>query len=114
MFLMGYLLMDEKAFLSVFDPKVSEGQIFNDLNELKSRGDEENKALLCVHSDPYDACKDAHAVAILTEWDEFRNYDWKMIYDCMKKPAFIFDGRNVLDKKSLEKVGFIYKGIGKS
>ena len=107
-------LIDEKAFLSVFDPKVSEGQIFNDLNELKSRGDEENKELLSVHSDPYDACKDAHAVAILTEWDEFRDYDWKMIYDCMKKPAFIFDGRNVLDKKSLEMIGFIYKGIGKS
>ena len=108
------LLMDEKAFLSVFDPKVSEGQIFNDLNELKSRSDEENKALLSVYSNPYDACKDAHAVAILTEWDEFIDYDWKMIFDCMKKPAFIFDGRNVLDKKSLEKIGFIYKGIGKS
>ena len=108
------LLMDEKAFLSVFDPKVSERQIFNDLNELKSRSDEENKALLSVYSNPYDACKDAHAVAILTEWDEFIDYDWKMIFNCMKKPAFIFDGRNVLDKKSLEKIGFIYKGIGKS
>ena len=107
-------LIDEKAFLSVFDPKVSEGQIFNDLNELNSRGDEENKELLIVHRDPYDACKDAHAVAILTEWDEFRDYDWKMIYDCMKKPAFIFDGRNILDRKYLEKLGFIYKGIGKS
>ena len=54
----------------------------------------------------------AHAIAVLTEWDEFKTYDWKCIYKNMKKPAFIFDGRNVLDRQILEKIGFVYKGIG--
>jgi UDPglucose 6-dehydrogenase len=54
----------------------------------------------------------AHAIAILTEWDEFKTYDWKRIYTNMQKPAFVFDGRNVLDRQKLEKIGFVYKGIG--
>ena len=64
-------------------------------------------------NNPYEACENSHAVAILTEWDEFVSYDWNKIYKSMLKPAFIFDGRNILDKHKLEKIGFIYKGIGK-
>jgi UDPglucose 6-dehydrogenase len=45
---------------------------------------------------PYEACKEAHAIAVLTEWDEFRQYDWHA-YDSMQKPAFFFDGRNILN-----------------
>ena len=59
-----------------------------------------------------DACKNAHAIAIMTEWDEFKNYDWQKIYDDMQKPAFVFDGRNLLDKNKLEKIGFVYQAIG--
>jgi UDPglucose 6-dehydrogenase len=55
----------------------------------------------------------AHAVAILTEWDEFKQYDWEMIYKNMYKPAFVFDGRNILDTKKLSNIGFQIKGIGK-
>jgi UDPglucose 6-dehydrogenase len=50
--------------------------------------------------------KDAHAIAVLTEWDEFKNYDWEKIYDDMNKPAFIFDGRNLLDKEKINKNWF--------
>ena len=50
-------------------------------------------------TDPYEAMKDAHAVAVITEWDEFATYDRKKIYGVMKKPAFVFDGRNILDLK---------------
>ena len=69
--------------------------------------------MLNVEESPYDASKNSHAIAILTEWDEFKTYDWKKIYESMNKPAFIFDGRNILDKVKLEKIGFIYKAIGK-
>jgi len=48
----------------------------------------------------------------MTEWDEFKAYDWKKIYDSMKKPAFIFDGRNILDKKEMNAIGFEYSSIG--
>lgn len=62
--------------------------------------------------DPYEVCKDAHAIAVLTEWDEFKNYDWQKIYENMQKPAFIFDGRNVLNGKKLQEIGFVFQAVG--
>ena len=67
-----------------------------------------------VFEDPYEACKEAHAIAILTEWDEFKEYDWKRIYDNMKKPAFVFDGRNILDAKKMTDLGFVFSAVGSS
>jgi UDPglucose 6-dehydrogenase len=105
-------LIDEQAEISVYDPKVKERQIYADLNYLNTREAEENSKYLSVITDPYEACKDAHAVAILTEWDEFKNYDWNKIFENMKKPAFVFDGRMLLDKAKMEKTGFEYYVIG--
>ena len=105
-------LLSEQANISIFDPKVSEKQVLFDLNYLESRSTEKNKAGVIVHSDPYEACKDTHAICILTEWDEFRTYDWQKIYDNMKKPAFVFDGRNLLDSDTLGEIGFNYYQIG--
>lgn len=107
------LLIDEKAIIQVYDPKVTKDQVFSDINNLNSRSENLNTSNLTVKDSPYDACKGAYAIAILTEWDEFVNYDWKKIYKSMNKPAFIFDGRNILIKKDMEKIGFNYKGIGK-
>ena len=107
------LLLDEMALINVFDPKVDSDQIYLDLNYLKSRSKEENEKLLTFSDDPYIAAKKSHAIAILTEWDEFKTLDWELIYSNMQKPAFIFDGRNILDGFKMEKIGFIYKGIGK-
>ena len=107
------MLIDEEAIVHVYDPKVNTNQILFDLNYLNSREASINKKMLNVAEDPYDASKNSHAIAILTEWDEFKTYDWKKIYESMNKPAFIFDGRNILDKVELEKIGFIYKAIGK-
>ena len=105
-------LISERANIAVFDPKVEENQILSDLNYLESRSAEENKKYISVENSGYDACNNAHAIAILTEWDEFKTYDWQKIYDNMLKPAFVFDGRNVLNKAELEKIGFIYQAIG--
>lgn len=105
-------LMEEQASVVVFDPKVEETQIYSDLNYLGTRSEIENKKGLKVSSNYADACKDAHAILIVTEWDTFKSYDWKKIFDQMQKPAFIFDGRNLLNKKELEQIGFIYKAIG--
>jgi len=66
-----------------------------------------------VHSDPYGAMHKAHARAVLTEWDEFKTYDWQRIYKDMLKPAFTFDGRNILSKKMLDEIGFETYNIGK-
>jgi UDPglucose 6-dehydrogenase len=105
-------LLNEHAKIAVFDPQVKEHKILNDLNYLESREPNLNKQGIEVVAGPYDACKGAHAVAVLTEWNEFTDYDWQKIYDNMLKPAFVFDGRNILDRKKLEEIGFVYKGIG--
>ena len=105
-------LLNEHANIHVYDPKVAEHQIYFDLDYLNSRSPEENKQRVKVVNDPYKATENAHAIAVLTEWDEFKDYDWKRIYDSMLKPAFVFDGRNVLDKNKLEAIGFVYQGIG--
>jgi len=105
-------LLNEQANISVYDPKVGLQQIQSDLNYLQSRSEEDNLRGVIVNENAYAACKGAHAVAILTEWDEFKVYDWQKIYDNMLKPAFIFDGRNVLDKDILENIGFVYQAIG--
>ena len=105
-------LINEQAKISVFDPKVSKTKMLSDLDYLETRASENNLDSLSVFDNAYEACKDAHAIAILTEWDEFTTYDWKRIYDSMHKPAFIFDGRNILNAKQLESIGFVYNGIG--
>lgn len=63
--------------------------------------------------DAYQATKGAHGLCILTEWDEFKNLDFKKIYQSMQKPAFVFDGRNVVDVAQLREMGFIVYTIGK-
>lgn len=105
-------LLSEQATVVVYDPKVGEEQIQFDLNYLESRSETDNAKGVQVAINAYDACNNAHAIAVLTEWDEFKTYDWQKIYDNMLKPAFVFDGRNILNKEELEKIGFIYQGIG--
>lgn len=63
--------------------------------------------------DPYVAAKGAHAIAILTEWQQFAQLDYQAIYDGMAKPAFVFDGRNLLDHQRLYEMGFSVYAIGK-
>jgi UDPglucose 6-dehydrogenase len=107
-------LLDEHANIEVYDPKVTESQVYSDLDYLSTRAPEENSAFLKKTNDPYEALKDAHAVAILTDWDEFKAYDWKRIYENMKKPAFIFDGRKILDKNEMKEIGFEIFSLGTS
>lgn len=103
-------LVNEHANISVFDPKVSETQINNDLEHVNISV--ASRKRVTTTESPYEACASAHAIAVLTEWDEFKDYDWKRIYDHMQKPAFVFDGRNLLDRKKLVEIGFVYKSIG--
>jgi UDPglucose 6-dehydrogenase len=105
-------LISEQASIAVFDPKVEENQILKDLNGLDTRSAEMNQKGIQTFENPYQACEKAHAIAVLTEWDEFKIYDWQKIYDNMLKPAFVFDGRNLLNKEELEKIGFVYQAIG--
>ena len=105
-------LLNEQAEIVIYDPKVTEEQIYADLDYLNTRSEEENRKRVTVLNDPYDVCKDSHAVAVLTEWDEFESLNWKAIYDDMLKPAFLFDGRRLLERKKKEEIGFEFYAIG--
>ncbi|HOY71806.1 MAG TPA: nucleotide sugar dehydrogenase, partial [Tenuifilaceae bacterium] len=80
------ILMEDRAEIHVYDPRVSHEQMFADVDHLNTRPDSENRKLLHPTTNPYEACLNAHAVALMTEWDEFKTYDWQRIYDGMMKP----------------------------
>ena len=105
-------LLNEQAEIVVYDPKVKTEQIYSDLDYLNSRSSEENRARLKVVNTPYEATKDSHAVAVLTEWDEFKDLDWEKVYNEMLKPAFLFDGRRLLERETKEAIGFEFYAIG--
>ncbi len=105
-------LLNEQAEVVVYDPKVNAEQVYADLDYLNSRSVAENRRLVTIVNEPYEAMKNAHAVAILTEWNEFKTYDWEKVYKGMKKPAFVFDGRNITNNEHLEQIGFNTSSIG--
>lgn len=107
-------LVSEQAQIYVYDPKVSAEKIYADLDYLNTRSSEENRKYVTVITDPYEAVAGAHAAAILTEWDEFKEYDWSKIFNTMLQPAQIFDGRNILPHEELKKIGFRVQAIGKA
>ena len=109
-------LLRDKAEIHVYDPKVSMERILDDLKNVADSKAEFKaiKKQIHFHTEPYSAMNEAHAIAVLTEWDEFKTYNWSLIFDKMLKPAFVFDGRNILDSVKMNEIGFQYKGIGKS
>ncbi|GCB79462.1 hypothetical protein scyTo_0019548, partial [Scyliorhinus torazame] len=110
-------LLDEGARLHIFDPKVKKEQIIQDLSHTSVCDDDPDRVsrLVTVSLDPYEACKNAHAIVICTEWDMFKELDYERIYKAMLKPAFIFDGRRILDSlhEKLQHLGFQVETIGK-
>ena len=97
-------LLEEGAKLHIYDPKVPKEKIIEDLNTDNIK----------VESDPYEGIKDAHAIVILTEWNIFKEYDYEEFYNKMSKPAYVFDGRRIIDKKKLTEIGFDVYQIGSS
>lgn len=97
-------LLDEKVDVVVTDPYALD----NFKYDLGNAADN-----VTFELDPYKAAKDAHAIAVLTEWPEYKTLDYKRIFNSMVKPAFIFDGRNILDHKNLFQMGFNILAIGK-
>jgi UDPglucose 6-dehydrogenase len=101
-------LLAEHANVVVYDPKVPAAEIVRDV-----LGAGVANPRLTVVSSAYEAAKGAHAVAVVTEWDEFKTLDYARIYEAMMKPAFLFDGRNITDLAKLKALGFRAHGIGK-
>ncbi|HEY8932629.1 MAG TPA: UDP-glucose 6-dehydrogenase [Rariglobus sp.] len=101
-------LLAEHANVVVYDPKVPPAEILSD-----SLGKDGVNPRLTVAKSAYEAADDAHAIVIVTEWDEFKKLDYAKIYEGMHKPAFFFDGRNIVDLAKLREIGFRAHGIGR-
>lgn len=94
-------LIDEGANVHVYDPKAPTTGINGLFPEVK------------CETSPYDAAAGAHAICVMTEWDEFQKLDYAKLYSNMAKPAYLFDGRNNLDHKTLKSIGYEVFSIGK-
>eukprot|EP00182_Erythrolobus_australicus_P005807 CAMPEP_0185830526 /NCGR_PEP_ID=MMETSP1353-20130828/903_1 /TAXON_ID=1077150 /ORGANISM="Erythrolobus australicus, Strain CCMP3124" /LENGTH=450 /DNA_ID=CAMNT_0028528445 /DNA_START=130 /DNA_END=1482 /DNA_ORIENTATION=+ len=106
-------LIEEHASVAIYDPKVDPEQIWMDLTQACRMDLIELKKWVSITGSAAEACAAAHAIAVATEWDEFKDLDFEKIYEGMSKPSFLFDGRNILDHKKLRKIGFVVYAIGK-
>jgi len=109
-------LLEEDAKVHVYDPQVKRDDMWSEMEYtcgINIKNTPKLHEAVTTSTDPYEAAQDAHAIAILTEWDDFTTYDYEKIYKSMAKPAFIFDGRNILDHDALRKIGFEVHGIGR-
>ena len=98
-------LLAERASLVITDPKA--------IPNAKKEFTAEELSQIEFVTDPYEACDGAHAIALMTEWQQYRELDYQRIYQSMQKPAFLFDGRNILNPVEIEKIGFQAYFIGR-
>jgi UDPglucose 6-dehydrogenase len=109
-------LVLEQAKIHVYDPQVKREDMWMEMDYTCNMSESTHpglEAAVTTATDAYSACDGAHALAVLTEWDEFKQLDYEKIYKTMAKPAFVFDGRNILDHEALRKIGFEVHAIGK-
>ena len=113
-------LLSEGAEIVVYDPKVTLKRMHLDLQTLwEFRGEsqveiKEKLSKVTTAPSAQAACNKAHALAVITEWDAFKTQDFNGIYTQMEKPAFVFDGRKILDYNQLQSIGFTAYEIGKA
>lgn len=101
-------LLAEQAQVTVYDPKVPPAEIRRESTLAGAEGDR-----LTIADSAYAAAEKAHALVVVTEWDEFKTLDFRKLFDAMQKPAFVFDGRNILPHADLKALGFRVYAIGK-
>ncbi|CAG9770571.1 unnamed protein product [Ceutorhynchus assimilis] len=104
-------LLDEGASINIYDPKVEQPQIYEDL-KYEGVSAERLKSSVNIFPDAYSATNQCHAVVLCTEWDEFVTLNYDKIYDKMMKPAYMFDGRKILNHNELLRIGFHVETIG--
>jgi len=104
------MLLQDGARVHVYDPKVKKEDA---ITEFKYHGMQVDETQLVWETTPEAAAHEAHAIVVLTEWDEFKTLNYSNFYGTMMKPAFLFDGRGILKHANLERIGFEVHAIGK-
>ena len=103
-------LLNKNIEIDIYDPKVKQSQVDFDLSNINADYD---KSLVNFIEEPFLNVSEYNIIAIMTEWDEFKDYDWEEIYKKTIKPTYIFDGRNILEIEKIKKIGFNYIGLGR-
>lgn len=109
-------LLKEGALIHIYDPQVSREDMWIEMDYtcgINRQNTPKIEESIVTSPDAYSACEGAHAFAVMTEWDEFKDLDFNRIFHSMAKPAFVFDGRNILDHDMLRSLGFEVYAIGK-
>merc|ERR1711979_124197 len=104
------MLLQDGAIVHVYDPKVKKEDALNEFRYHNMQVDENR---FVFSSTPQEAVADAHAIVVLTEWDEFKTLPYHEFHAMMMKPAFLFHGRGILNHRELEGIGFEVHAIGK-
>lgn len=114
------MLLEENANLVITDPKAIPNAKIDLAEYLQTEvgsaftADQDRNHNLEFTEDPYKAAFEADAIAVVTEWKDFKELDYQKIFDSMRKPAYLFDGRNILDHKELFEIGFEVYPLGSS
>ena len=99
-------MIDNGAKLLIHDPQVNEKQIANDLKENSSKIDCSSEGGWSYINNIYKSAKGVDAIVVLTEWDLYKTLEWEKLFELMRKPAWVFDTRSVVNSENLEKIGF--------
>lgn len=105
-------LLEENAHIRIYDPKVTSDRIMMELSAHYDHNMIPSHKYIKIYNDPYECAKRCHAIVICTEWSEFVHYDYQIIFEDMEKPAYIFDGRRILNITQLTKIGFNIQTVG--
>jgi len=103
-------LANENAYVRIYDPKVKDEDLWLELDRI---GCDPKRQFITTYTNLYEAAEGCDAIVICTEWDEFKTADYFQLFMSMKKPAYLFDGRLILDGKQLKSIGFNFHCIGK-
>ena len=103
-------LINKNIEIDIYDPKVKQSQVNFDLSNVNADYD---NSLVNYIEEPFLNISEYNIIAIMTEWDEFKDYEWEKIYKKTKKPTYIFDGRNILEIEKIKNIGFNYIGLGR-
>ncbi len=101
-------LLEEGMYVRVYDPIAVE-----DVRKLYSTKDGSGKEKITYCSSIEESVEGSNVIVLVTEWDEFRNVDFKVIAERMKS-RILFDGRNIYDERQLVEGGFTYYGLGRN
>lgn len=107
------MLLEENAEIVITDPKALPNAKLDLAGYINNSATKSPQHKLSFEEDPYKAALNADAIALVTEWKDFTQLDYEKLYSSMRKPAYVFDGRNILDHKILFDIGFEVYPIGK-